>query len=324
MKCLRIILCSLSVLALAFWVLSTGCSFPANPDTTPPQISILHPADGEVVTGVVPIVVAATDNDEVKLIRVFVDGVEVFSGPFSSTTFNWDTGPLADNRDHFIAATAEDPEGNIGTTPIIAVRVVGSALPDTLAPVIRILNPLNGQIVSNPVRIVTQVTDDSPIQKVEFYIDGALVNTDVEFPYEYIWDVSGLINGSRHSIFAWAYDASGFSSASNVVSVTVATNVQGDIKAPKVTILFPAANSIFSASTQGTINVAADASDESGIDRVEFFIDGVFKSADSTAPYEYLWDLAPFADGQTHTVYVKAFDKAGNDNAALVAVKINP
>ena len=202
--------------------------------------------------------------------------------------------------------------------------MVGSALPDTLAPIIRILNPINGQIVSNPVRIVTQVTDDSPIDKVEFYIDGLLTNTDFDFPYEYVWDVSGLINGSRHTIFAWAFDASGFSSASNVVSVTVATNVQGDIKAPKVTILFPAANSIFSASAQGTINVSADASDESGIDRVEFFIDGVSKASDSVAPYEYQWDLAPYADGQTHTVYVKAFDKAGNDNAALVAVKINP
>jgi hypothetical protein len=58
------------------------------------------------------------------------------------------------------------------------------------------------------------------------------------------------------------------------------------------------------------ITIEANASDnESGIDHVEFFVDGVSKSIDDTAPYSYDW--REVISGK-HTITVKAVDEAGN------------
>ena len=58
------------------------------------------------------------------------------------------------------------------------------------------------------------------------------------------------------------------------------------------------------------ITIEVNASDNgSGINSVEFFIDGVSKSNDSSEPYSYDWrDL----QSGKHTIKVKAYDKAGN------------
>ena len=58
------------------------------------------------------------------------------------------------------------------------------------------------------------------------------------------------------------------------------------------------------------ITVEVDASDEdSGIEKVEFYIDGELKETDTEAPYSYFWNdsLKRF-----HTIEVTAYDKAGN------------
>ncbi len=59
------------------------------------------------------------------------------------------------------------------------------------------------------------------------------------------------------------------------------------------------------------ITIEVNASDnESGIDHVEFFVDGVSKSIDDSAPYSYDW--RDIISGK-HTITVKAYDKAGNN-----------
>jgi hypothetical protein len=59
------------------------------------------------------------------------------------------------------------------------------------------------------------------------------------------------------------------------------------------------------------ITIEANASDnESGIDRVEFYIDGLLKSEDSSEPYSYDWK--ELQSGK-HTIKVIAYDNAGNN-----------
>ncbi|HUT00272.1 MAG TPA: Ig-like domain-containing protein [Candidatus Thermoplasmatota archaeon] len=58
------------------------------------------------------------------------------------------------------------------------------------------------------------------------------------------------------------------------------------------------------------ITIEANASDnESGIDRVEFYIDGLLKGDDSSEPYSYDWK--ELQSGK-HTIKVIAYDNAGN------------
>ena len=59
----------------------------------------------------------------------------------------------------------------------------------------------------------------------------------------------------------------------------------------------------------GRITIDAEAYDEDGIDRVEFYIDNKLKATDSTEPYGWTWN--EFAVGK-HTIKVVAYDNAEN------------
>ncbi len=301
-----------------------GCSVPEVPDVIPPIVVVIHPAPGQVLTGEVPVVASSTDDDDVESMTLYIDGIQVASQKGNNLTYNWNTTPIADNRDHYIMALARDQSGNTGFSPLVRVRVVKGSQPDTLAPVITILHPVTGQVVRDTINVITQVKDQSAISKVEFYIDGNLEYTDLAAPFQYEWVVTSLVNGSLHSIFATAYDENGYIGVSPTITVTVASDVVEDITPPTLTILYPPAGATFSVATTSSITIVADAEDESGIDRVEFYIDGALKATDASKPYEYSWNLTTYADGNAHTIYVKAYDKAGNFNAAMNVVTILP
>lgn len=73
----------------------------------------------------------------------------------------------------------------------------------------------------------------------------------------------------------------------------------------------------------GTITLAATASDNVGVARVEFHVDGVLKATDTTAPYASPLDSTTLANG-SHTLVAKAFDAAGNvGTSAPVAFSVN-
>jgi len=60
----------------------------------------------------------------------------------------------------------------------------------------------------------------------------------------------------------------------------------------------------------GKIDINVNASDDdSGIDRVEFYINGLLKTTDETEPYSWTWSELAFF---TNVIEVKAYDKAGN------------
>jgi hypothetical protein len=62
--------------------------------------------------------------------------------------------------------------------------------------------------------------------------------------------------------------------------------------------------------------VNADASDNVGVTRVEFYLDGVLQSTDTTAPYSWSWNTATSANG-SHSLSTKAFDAAGNVGSSV-------
>ena len=80
-----------------------------------------------------------------------------------------------------------------------------------------------------------------------------------------------------------------------------------DTTAPTVALTAPAAG----ASVSGTVQVTASASDNVGVARVDFFLDGALVGTDSSAPYAYAWNSAASANG-AHTLQARASDAAGN------------
>jgi len=63
--------------------------------------------------------------------------------------------------------------------------------------------------------------------------------------------------------------------------------------------------------TSGTISFSASASDNVGVSKVEFYVDGALKATDTSSPYSASLDSTTLADG-SHSLVVKAYDAAGN------------
>src|ERR1051326_4303117 len=90
------------------------------------------------------------------------------------------------------------------------------------------------------------------------------------------------------------------------VSVQIATGA-ADTTAPTTSITAPAAG----ATVSGTTTVSASASDNVGVTKVEFYLDGVLQTTDTTSPYSWSWVTTGTANG-SHTLQSKAYDAAGN------------
>ena len=80
-----------------------------------------------------------------------------------------------------------------------------------------------------------------------------------------------------------------------------------DVTAPTTSIAAPTQGATVSATT----TVTATASDDRGVTKVEFYLDGVLMFTDTTAPYAWAWDTTTSANG-AHALVTRAYDAAGN------------
>ncbi len=95
-------------------------------------------------------------------------------------------------------------------------------------------------------------------------------------------------------------------STSQVLAIT------GDTGPPSVSVSSPSEG----ASVTGTVTLTADASDDKGVDRVEFLVDSNVVGSDLTAPYTADWATA--SAGDTAAITARATDKAGNVTTSAV------
>ena len=192
----------------------------------------------------------------------------------------------------------------------------GSAPPDTTAPTVGITSPAGGATVSGTVTMAATASDNVGVAGVRFFVDGAPVGAeDSSAPYEASWDASTASEGS-HTVTAQARDAAGNTTTSAGVTVTVSHT---DTTSPSVAITSPAGG----ATVFGTINVTANASDNTAVAGVQFFVDGAPLGAeDTTAPYATMWDTATVTNG-SHALTARARDAAGNiTTSATVTVAV--
>lgn len=93
----------------------------------------------------------------------------------------------------------------------------------------------------------------------------------------------------------------------NMIVTAISAPTPGDSTAPTVSLTAPPN----SATVSGNVTVSADASDNVGISKVEFYVDNQLKGIDSTFPYSISLNTTTLTEGD-HTLTAKAFDQAGN------------
>jgi subtilisin family serine protease len=274
-------------------------------DLTAPVAFISAPTPGARVSGVVEISVNATDDRGVTRVE-FYDGSRLLgSAGFSPVSLSWNTNSEQTGT-HVLTARAYDAAGNLGTSAPVSVTVV----PELTPPSVSLTAPTNGAMLVGTVTISANATDVSGVGRVEFLLDGTLLGSDLSAPYSFSWNTQTAASGG-HTLTARATDLHG--------NVALSTPVSGvvDKAAPSVALSSPTSGATLS----GAVALQADATDDVGVTRVDFFVDGVLLASDTAAPFGVDWDSGSEVDGN-HTLSARAYD-AVNNMTASAAVTVS-
>ncbi|MFC5525648.1 Ig-like domain-containing protein [Rhodanobacter ginsengisoli] len=238
---------------------------------------------------------ASANGQTVQRVQLF-EGVPGSNGTVGSLSETATTTVTPSLGDHFYYAKITEANGQLlWSAPVWVTESAGGG--DTTPPTVS-ASESGG---SGTITFAASATDNVGVTRVEFYVDGALKATDTSLPYAATLDSTTLADGS-HTLLAKAYDAAGNVGSSSSVGFSV-SNAVGDTTAPTV--------SASESGSGGTITFAASATDNVGVTRVEFYVDGALKATDTSSPYAATLDSTTLADG-SHTLLAKAYDAAGN------------
>jgi hypothetical protein len=107
------------------------------------------------------------------------------------------------------------------TVSILALLLGLACLTDKQPPDVQITYPPNGMTVGPVVSITADATDNKGVVKVNFYIDGALLDSSKAMPFGCTWHTTALHDSTAHTIYAKAYDAAKNEGMSSVITVTL-------------------------------------------------------------------------------------------------------
>ncbi len=165
------------------------------------------------------------------------------------------------------------------------------------------------------VQLKATVSDNVWTSTLAFQVDGTPVVsfTDVAGVYAKAFDTKSLSNGP-HEFKATATDRAG-NTTERTVTFEVRNSTIQDQGAPHIT-----------ASVEGlyeTYTMRAEATDDTGVTYVEFYVDGALKGRVSSAPYTLPLFAIPLAPGE-HVLEAVAYDAYGNSSKATTPFTLLP
>ncbi|MBM4355782.1 MAG: hypothetical protein FJ109_18660, partial [Deltaproteobacteria bacterium] len=237
------------------------------------------------------------------------------------------TGPAEDGSVQDAVATEGVSDVATGDIPVVG-DVTGDLAgdadtavelpPDTVPPLVKIVSPKDGAVVSGQQTIVVDATDDRGVAVVDVYLEDALLGSVTVEPWELAWDTTGLATGN-YRLVAVATDAAGNSAQDEVVVLVQGScDETGDCPPKSVKIITP----VGGAKVCGTVTIEATAQDDYGITEVEFLVDGDSLGVDVESPYQKDWDTTKTSKGE-HLVKVIARDTVGHEAFASVTVEVD-
>lgn len=173
-------------------------------DTPPHDCSVV--IDGGApyaTTGDVTLTVSAHDTESGVAESSFSNDAVTWSAPAPyAPSRAWSL--TAGDGDRTVWAKFKDTMGHWSSPCSDTIKL------DTIAPDIALTAPLDGAEVFGVVTVTATASDPTTgINRVEFYLDGALQSTDTASPYSFVWNTTALANGPPHTIRAVAYDGAG-------------------------------------------------------------------------------------------------------------------
>ena len=180
---------------------------------------------------------------------------------------------------------------------------------DIISPATSITDPANAATIYGSIEVTAEASDNSGVKKVELYRNNVLIGTDTSNPFIFNWDTVQEQNGI-HTLQSRAYDIVNNVGVSQMITVTVNNKVDpGDTIAPVVMITYPQNNNYVP--KKSTVTITANASDNIGVTKAEFTINGNLVCTDTTLNYSCNWKVPP-RSGIRYAILMKAYDAKGN------------
>ena len=293
-------------------LLFLGCEgplfeIPPEPDTTAPLVVITNPADNAILSDSVLITVYASDNDEVKLVQLFINDSLVLDSAEAPYEYKWNTIEYAEDEFHNIRARAVDYANNDNQTSPVRVMVDNI---DNIKPTGSLLYPFSGQVLSGSISIIAEADDNDSLKSVVFYINEDSVGVKTTAPFIYDWDTTLEFDDYYYVINVQINDASGNHITLGPISVYIDNeeNIQVDTTPPTGTIVYPPAAAVVS----GNVTIEINAFDNEKVEKVEIVIDGSFSIVDQSSPYEYVWNTTTYAEDMDHFISATVTDSSDN------------
>jgi len=181
---------------------------------------------------------------------------------------------------------------------------------------VAILSPRPGQVVHGVAVVSGRTSSSLAASWAHLYVDGA-------------WETAARLGDDGSFAIPWVTDPWSESVHDLAVRISAAEEPGGDVAAatvqvivdrtpPELVVVRPAPGSEVS----GLTVVEAQASDPSGIDRVELSVDGVVVETRREEPYAFAYETLDVPNG-LHSLEVRAIDAGGNLALRSVEVTVN-
>ena len=289
-------------------------------DGTNPNVEVTFPNGGEYLSGETTLTWYLNDNNDPSpdvTIHYSSDGgttwelVDEVSG---GTSYLWNTSSLEDGENYLIKITAEDRAGNTAADESNAPFTV-----DNMPPITNIIfdGEKNGEwFVSNVTVSFSAMDTASGVNITRYRMDNGT--------WQHYTDPFVISTDGEHTISYYSIDNAGNEENEHTASLHINKN------APTLVVNTPQKGYVYIAGRPvmktllgttiivGAITIEAAVTDEvSGVNKTEFYVNGVLKHTAYAPPYEWLWEERALF---LNAIKVIAYNNAGNTAVAEVRV----
>ncbi len=279
---------------------------------TPPTGSITQPAAGVLYQGGQIINYAGTGTDA-------EDGVLPASG------FTWKVDFHHDDHFHpflpdtsgaksgsFIIPTTGETSANVWYRIHLTVRDSGGLAHSSFRDILPRTSTLTLQ--TNPSGLQLKL-DGQPVTSPYSFVGVVGITRTLEAVSPQ------TLGGTTYVFSSWSDGGAASHSISTPATNTTYTALYnsgaGDTTPPIVTITNPAPGS--TVARKSNVTISATATDNVGVARVEFYVNGSLLCTDASASYSCNWKV-PNQPNRTYQIEVRAYDQAGNLGSAVLQV----
>jgi hypothetical protein len=210
-------------------------------------------------------------------------------------------------------------------SPVVAAALAGCcALPLSVqaAPSVSWVTPADGAVLRGAISgSACAVKTSRGAVRATFWANNWQINNDYGAPFNCTFDTTKLPDGS-YPLRVRAYNSSGAYNEARI-NVTIANHgatTSSTNTAPSVSMTSPGSGQTVS----GTIAYGANATDNAGVARIDFFLDGSSTRMlrDTSSPYGGSLDTTTLTDG-AHTMRAVAYDAAGLSSSSQVSFNVS-